>query len=144
MKTISKIGLISFLVFVAFSCEKYDDFENLEVVENTYSGNVFIESGGADPGGDFTGNGDSGVFSFAWKNRTSKAELNFDMPSPTGSVQFILRDAKGKEVLNKTRNAGGNDTFSGVSEKGESGMWLVEMILSEFDGDGSFSLSPVE
>ena len=105
---------------------------------------MFIESGGADPGGDFTGNGDSGVFSFAWKNRTSKAELNFDITSPTGSVQFILRDAKGKEVLNKSRSAGGNDTFSGVSEKGESGMWLVEIILSDFDGDGSFSLSPVD
>lgn len=144
MKNITKIGLMSVLVFLGYSCEKYGDYENLEIVENTYSGNVFIESGGADPGGDFTGNGDSGVFSFAWKNRTSKAELNFDITSPTGSVQFILRDAKGKEVLKKTRNAGGDDTFSGVSEKGESGMWLVEINLSEFDGDGSFSLSPVD
>ena len=134
---------IIFLTAIAVcSCEKYDDYDNMEVVENTYTGNVIIESGGADPGGDFTGNGDSGTYSFAWKNPSSRAELNFDITTPTGSVQFILRDAKGKEVLNKTRSAGGNDTFSGVSDKGEKGIWLVEIILNDFDGDGSFSLSP--
>ncbi|MEN8251287.1 MAG: hypothetical protein ABFS32_20315 [Bacteroidota bacterium] len=144
MKVYSIFVVISLMVIGASSCEKYDEYDNLEVIENTYSGNVIIESGGADPGGDFTGNGDSGVYSFVWNNPTSRAELNFDITTPTGSVQFILRDAKGKEVLNKTRSAGGNDTFSGVSEKGDQGMWLVEITLTDFNGDGSFSLSPVD
>lgn len=144
MKNFSVIALISLMVFGISSCEKYDQYDNMEIVEDTYSGNVIIESGGEDPGGDFLGDGDSGTFSFAWNNPTSKAELNFDITSPTGSVQFILKDANGKEVLNKTRSAGGNDTFSGVSEKGDKGMWLVEIRFTDFDGDGSFSLSPVD
>ena len=144
MKNLSVIALISLLVFGISSCEKYDQYDNLEIVEDTYSGNFIIESAGADPGGDFLGDGDSGTFSFAWNNHTSRAELNFDITSPTGSVQFILKDAKGKEVLNKTRSTGGNDTFSGVSEKGDKGMWLVEIQFIDFDGDGSFSLSPVD
>ena len=140
----SKLAILILIVFVSSSCEKYDEYDNMEIVENTYSGEVIIESRGADPGGDFLGNGDSGTFSFAWNNPRSRAELNFDITTPTGSVQFILRDAKGKEVLNKTRSAGGDDTFSGESGKGDKGMWLVEMILIDFDGDGSFSLSPVD
>ena len=140
----SKVAIILLIFMVASSCEKYDQYDNLQIVENTYTGEVIIESGGADPGGDFLGNGDSGTFSFAWNNPRSRAELNFDRTSPTGSGQWIRRDAKGKEVLNKTRSAGGNDTFSGESEKGDEGMWLVEIILTDFDGDGSFSLSPVD
>ena len=140
----SKVAFFFLIVFSASSCEKYDQYDNMEIVENTYTGDVIIESGGADPGGDFLGNGDSGTFSFAWNNPGSRAELNFDITTPTGSVQFILRDAKGKEVLNKTRSAGGDDTFSGESDKGDKGMWLVEIILTDFNGDGSFSLSPVD
>lgn len=133
------------MIFIAgmTSCKKYRKYDNMEVVENTYSGSVLIGSTGTNPGGDFTGNGDSGTYSFVWDNSSNKAELNFDITTNSGSVQFILNDAKGKEVLNETRSAGGGDTFSGVSEEGKSGKWLVEIILTDFDGDGSFSLTPI-
>ena len=134
------LALIGVMTFA--SCQKYKKFNNMEVIDNTFTGNVDIGSGGADPGGDFTGNGDSGEYSFAWVNSKNKANANFDITSNTGSVQMIIYDAKGKEVLNETRSAGGNDTFSGVSQEGKSGTWKISLILTDFNGDGSFSVSP--
>jgi len=147
MKTMKTFfSLILAITFVAgfSSCQEYRKYDNLEVIDDTYTGDISFQSIGSNPGGDFTGNGDSGNLSFVWDNTSKKAELRFDITTPTGSAQFILRDAKGKEVLNETRSAGGDDTFSGVSGEGKKGKWLVEIRLNDFDGDGSFSLTPVE
>jgi hypothetical protein len=134
--------LVGMTVFT--SCEKYRGYDNMQVIENTYSGSVQIGSTGSDPGGDFTGIGDSGEYSFAWYNAKKKAEAAFDITTNTGSVQMIIYDVKGKEVLNETRSAGGNDSFSGISSSGEPGTWKVTLILTDFNGDGSFSISPVD
>lgn len=130
-----------------WSCDEltdglYDDYQNLEVVENTYTGRVDVTSTGSDPAGDFYGDGDSGTYSFAWDNPLRTADVNFDITTPTGSVQMIINDSDGVEVLSRTRSAGGNDTFSGVTERGAPGIWLVTLIFTDFDGDGSYSLSP--
>lgn len=122
-------------------CNKVKDGK---VVEDSYTGNVNVTSGGTDPGGDFTGSGDNGTYAFGWQNNFSKAEVNFDITTPTGSLTFILEDADKNEVLNKTRSAGGNDSFSGESQAGTPGVWKVTMIFSDFNGDGSYSLSPVD
>ncbi|XOV67549.1 MAG: hypothetical protein ACFHU9_18195 [Fluviicola sp.] len=124
------------------SCGKYKKYNNNEVIDNTYTGSVQIGSTGADPGGDFTGNGDSGEYSFAWVNSSKKANANFDITTPTGSVQMVIYDAKGNIVLDETRSAGGNDTFSGVTQEGKKGTWKVSLIFTNFNGDGSFSISP--
>lgn len=139
-----KLGVFVLAASSLMACKKYRKYDNMEVVEDSFTGNVIIESVGSDPGGDFEGSGDSGVFSFVWDNSSDKAELNYDITSNTGSVQFIINDAKGNEVLNKTRNAGGDDTFSGNTDSGKKGKWLVQITLTDFNGDGSFSLSPVE
>lgn len=124
------------------SCKKYRKYDNLEVVENTYTGNIEL-TGTVEPNGDFTGNGDSGTFSFAWDNPRNRAEVNFDVTTSVGgSVQIILNDAKGKEVFNKTRPDGGNDTFSGLSEEGKAGKWLVTIKLTNFNGDGTYGIEP--
>jgi hypothetical protein len=120
----------------------YEQYDNNEVVTNDYTGNVMVTSGGTDPAADFTGNGDSGTYSFAWVNPQKRASLDFDITTNTGSVQMTLNDAEGTEVLNATRSAGGNDTYSGVSSAGVSGTWLVTLILTDFNGDGSYSLHP--
>ncbi|RMG24932.1 MAG: hypothetical protein D6730_11640 [Bacteroidetes bacterium] len=130
-----------------WSCEEVTDclngnYQNLEVVENTYTGRIEVTSRESDPGGDFYGNGDSGTYSFAWVNSHPTADVNFDITTPTGSVQMIIKDCQGVEVLNQTRSAGGNDTFSGVTRRGSAGTWLVSLIFTDFDGDGSYSLSP--
>ena len=139
MKLRGVILLMAFSLFGLVSCEKYDD---REIIENTFTGNIDVTSGGQDPAGDFTGNHDSGTFSFAWKNPQSRASANFDITTTTGSVQMIVEDDKGTVVLDKTRSVGGNDTFSGVSDAGESGLWTVTLILTDFNGDGSYSLHP--
>lgn len=129
---------------VLSSCQKeYAKYDNMEVVENNYTGTIYINSGGEDPSGDFEGDGNSGEYSFAWENPKTKAQVNFDVTtSGDGNVQMIINDAKGNEVLNVVRPEDGNDTFSGVSEEGKSGTWLVTLKLTDFNGDGSFSVNP--
>lgn len=141
-----KLGLLSTAVLsvaLLVSCGKYKKYDNNEVVDNSFTGSILPTSTGSDPAGDFTGDGDSGTYSFAWENTSNKASLNFDITSPTGSVQMILNDKKGNEVLNQTLTAGsGPDSFSGVSSEGKAGMWLVTIVLTNFNGDGSYSLHP--
>ncbi len=141
---VTGINILVFALIIGLSaCGKYRKYDNNEVIENTYTGSVTMGSGGADPGGDFTGNGDSGVYSFAWDNSKKKAEVNFDITSSSGSVQMKIFDKKGNEVLNQTLTAGaGEDTYSGTTSEGKPGTWKVEIILSNFNGDGSYSLSP--
>lgn len=55
---------------------------------------------------------------------------------------MIIRDADENTVLD--RSLSGNkepDSFSGVTSSGTAGTWSVTIILTEFNGDGSFSLS---
>ncbi|MDX1651449.1 MAG: hypothetical protein R3277_03080 [Brumimicrobium sp.] len=143
MKTVFAVLCGAAILFGGVACKKYRKYDNMEVVENTYTGNVAITSVGADPAGDFTGDGDSGEYSFVWENPKSTAQVNFDVTtSGGGSVTMVINDAKGNEVLNKTRPGDGDDTFSGVTQEGKSGNWLVTLKLNQFNGDGSFSINP--
>ncbi len=131
------------LLLVATGCKRpYKKYDNMEVLENSYSGDMIITSTGTDPAADFTGKGDSGTYSFVWDNPKEKAHLNYDITTNSGSVQFIIRDARGDEVLNKTLTSAGPDTYSGVSDKGKKGKWLITVIMKDFNGDGSFSINP--
>lgn len=144
MKAFTK-ALIGLLFCIGLSsCKKeYKEFNNMEVVENSFTGNVEITSGGQDPAGDFTGNNKSGTYSFAWENPQKKADVRFDVTTTgSGKVQMIINDAKGDEVLNQTRPEDGNDTFSGVSIEGKKGTWLITLIITDLTGDGSFSVNP--
>lgn len=133
------------IVFGSTSCAKeYAAYANMEIVEVAYSGLVSIPSVGANPGGDFEGKGDSGIYSFVWSNPSKIGALNYAITTSSGSVQFILREAVGREVLNETRTANGDNTFSGSSSEGRPGNWLAEIRFTGFNGDGRFSLTPVE
>ena len=131
------LTVLSMIVLV--SCDKYDD---REIIENTFTGNIDVTSGAQDPAGDFTGSHASGSFSFAWINPQKKASANFDITTTSGSVQMIVEDDKGTVVLDETRSAGGVDTYAGVSDEGTSGLWIVKIIITDFNGDGSYSLHP--
>lgn len=119
-----------------------DEYEDREIITNTYTGNIDVTSVGLDPAGDFTGSGDSGTFSFAWRNPQKRASANFDITSNSGSVQMIVKDNAGTVVLDRTLIAGGKDSYSGVSDAGEEGIWIVQIKLTDFNGDGSYSLHP--
>ena len=138
MKAMCLILGISLLAFVSCS----DEYEDGEVITNTYTGTIHVTSGGQDPAGDFTGSGDSGTYSFAWNNPQSLASADFDITTNTGSVQLIVKDANGTVVIDKTLYAGGVDSYSGVSDEGEPGIWIVKLVITDFNGDGSYSLHP--
>ncbi|NOZ35802.1 MAG: hypothetical protein GXO80_10955 [Chlorobi bacterium] len=148
MKTLKKTTIIRFFflfsLIVLFSCnkDKYDDFENTEIIENTYTGTVGDISGDSDPDANYAGTNDSGTYSFAWVNSSSKAKVKFDITSSSaGDVQLILNDAKGKEVLNKTLTGSSDvDFYDGLSEEGDVGTWRVSFIFSNFNGGGSFEI----
>jgi len=145
LKSLKKGKLFLMIMSIALltSCAKYKKYDNKELIEDTYTGTIYITSGGEDPAGDFTGSGDAGSYSFAWENPQDRASANFDITTNTGSVQMIIQDKKGKEVLNETINGADNiDSFSGVSEEGKSGTWKVTIILTDFNGDGSYSIHP--
>ncbi len=102
---------------------------------------VDVTSTGADPAADFEGSGDSGTYSFAWENDGKTASVNFDVTtSGNGTAQMIVRDSKGDEVLNETRPSVGNDTFAGTTSEGKKGTWLITLVLTNFNGDGSYSV----
>lgn len=140
--------ILSFLILLGgltalTSCKKYSKYDNKEIIENTYTGTIQRE-GTTEARGDFEGDGDSGTISFVWENSKNKATVNFDVTTePGGSCQIILNDANGKEVFNQTRPKNGNDTFSGVSEEGKKGKWLVTLKLTNFTGDGTYDITPL-
>lgn len=93
--------------------------------------------------GDIGGNGGSTSKTYTWQNALDKAEYNMDITaSKGGSFQLLIKDANGQLVLDKTLVAGGiEDSKSGSTSTGTPGAWSVTVILTNFNGDGSFSLS---
>lgn len=132
-----KTLLVAALVVTGFSftsCEKVD--------EPTAS--VSINETGSDLGGDVTGDGGSTTKSYTWNNHLSRANYSMDITaSSSGSFNLMIEDAEGTTVLNETLTAGvGDDSKSGVTSSGVSGDWTITVTLTNFNGDGSFSLNP--
>lgn len=95
------------------------------------------------PSGDFTGAGGSASRSFTFENSSTTAEYNMDITAtPGGSAQMIIKDANGVEVTNFSLIKGQTaDSKSGVTTAGTPGTWTVTISVSEFSGDGSYSVS---
>ncbi|MEN8251286.1 MAG: hypothetical protein ABFS32_20310 [Bacteroidota bacterium] len=93
--------------------------------------------------GDVIGEGGSATSTFDWTNSLARAELNMDITAATGgSFQVIIEDADGVEVLNETLTVGiGDDSKNVCSTSGTAGTWTVTVYLTNFNGDGSYSLS---
>lgn len=145
MKSINKSWKILTLApaFVFFiSCDKDDD----SFARVTVNGTVLIEDV-SDFNGDidasFTGNGGTVTRSFIWNNNLSTADYNADITATSaGSFQMIVEDAEGAVVLDRMLEGGSEpDSFSGVTSAGASGIWTVTTRITDFNGDGSFSLS---
>lgn len=146
-----KMKTIKFLAFAILigglttmtSCKKeYVKYDNKEIIENSYTGNIEL-LGTDELNGNFDGNGDSGELSFVWENTGTKADVDFFITSALGgTIQIILNDAKGKKVFNQTRPDGTNNSFSGLSEEGKTGKWLVTIKLTNVDGNGGYDIKP--
>lgn len=135
-KTYSTLFLILFATVLIFTGCNSDD--------NNPTANVTINEGpNGDIGGDFTGNGGSTTETFSWQNGLQTADYNADITSTaTGTFQMVIKDADGTTVLDRSLTGSMEpDSFSGVTSSGTSGTWTVTISITNFNGDGSFSLS---
>ncbi|WP_162055824.1 hypothetical protein [Pontibacter pamirensis] len=119
-------------------------FSSCEKEEGPTASATFTTITSGDIDGDVTGNGGSFTKTYTWQNSMPTADYNMDITaSRGGSFQLVIKDAEGKNVLDKKLTAGdGEDSKSGVtSSSGLPGAWTVTIVLTDFNGDGSFSLS---
>lgn len=137
MKT--RISLLVLTILFLSSCEKYSDFDNLETTENSFTGTISVTESSSDINGVFNGMADSGAYGFIWDNPAKGAVLNAEVLGNNGSVQFILEDSWGNEVLSASVS-GESNVFS---IDGKKGKWKVRIVFFDFEGDGNFDLNPV-
>lgn len=143
MKIVKLIGLLALATAMSLiSCSK-DDENNMTVQVN---GTVLFDPGDdffGDVDGDFVGDGGSVTRTFSWSNALSRADYNADITATAeGQFQMIVRDSEEMIVLDRSLDGAVEpDSFSGVTAAGTSGIWTVTIILTDFRGDGSFSLS---
>lgn len=143
---LKKIFFVILFVSVAttfVACSNDDDDAMVQVRVN---GTVLFDDGddfNGDVDGDFTGNGGSATRTFVWLNNLTTADYNADITDTSeGSFQIIVRDSEANIVLDRTIQGGTEpDSIDGVTSSGASGLWTVTIEVTNFNGDGSFSLS---
>lgn len=144
------LSLLTLTLGVLSSCSSEDDSfvrltVNGDLIQTSPDG--FVVGDRSDYNGDidasFTGNGGSASRVFTWNNNLSRADYNADITATSeGSFQMIVEDAEGVEVLNRTIQGGTEpDSIDGVTQSGTSGIWTVTIVVTNFNGDGSFSMS---
>ncbi|MCW5515466.1 hypothetical protein [Muriicola sp. Z0-33] len=137
-------AIIIFSVAIIFASCSNDDNDTMAQVR--VNGSVLFDNGddfNGDVDGDFTGNGGSASRTFIWLNNLSRADYNADITATAeGTFNILVLDADGNSVLNRSLNGATEpDSFSGVTDRGTSGVWSVTITLESFNGDGSFSMS---
>ena len=135
------IVLLSSAMFLT-ACSKDDENNMVVRVNGTASfdpGDDFF----GDVDGDFFGDGGSVSRTFSWSNSLSTADYNADITATAeGMFQMIVRDADEAIVLDRSLDGAVEpDSFSGVTAAGTSGIWTVTIVLTNFNGDGSYSMS---
>ena len=141
--------VFALVFFTACSNDDDDTFANVTVNGTmlTTSPSDFVVGDRSDFNGDidasFTGNGGSATRVFSWNNNLSTADYNADITATSdGSFQMVVADADGNVVLDRSIQGGQEpDSIDGVTSAGTSGIWTVTITVSNFNGDGSFSLS---
>ncbi len=129
-------------VISVVSCNKDDDaFATVTVNGTLLVGDRSDFNGDIDAS--FTGNGGSASRSFIWNNNLNTADYNADITSNAqGTFRIIVEDSEGVTVLDRTIDGGTEpDSIDGVTSSGASGIWTVNIQVTDFKGDGSFSLS---
>lgn len=146
---LSAVALVFTLVFFAACSNDDDAFARVTVngTELTTSPSDFVVGDRSDFNGDidasFTGNGGTATRMFSWNNNLNTADFNADITAGSeGSFQMIVEDSEGAVVLDRTIEGGAEpDTIGGVTSQGASGIWTVTIRVTNFNGDGSFSMS---
>lgn len=137
-----KIAMVFMTVILIVSCNKDDDsFANVTVNGTLLVGDRSDFNGDIDAS--FTGNGGSASRSFIWNNNLNTADYNADITAlAEGTFRIIVEDSEGTTVLDRIIDGNTEpDTIGGVTSSGASGIWTVNIQVTDFNGDGSFSLS---
>lgn len=141
---------LAFTMIFFVACSNDDDtFARVTVngTALTTSPSDFVVGDRSDFNGDidasFTGNGGSATRMFSWNNNLSTADYNADITATSeGSFQMVVEDSQGVVVLDRTLDGATEpDSFSGVTSAGSPGIWVVTISVTNFRGDGSFSMS---
>ncbi|WP_299118955.1 hypothetical protein [uncultured Winogradskyella sp.] len=129
------ILIVMTLLVATFTSCSDDDVPAVSITVN--------EGPSGDIGGDFTGDGGNGSRTISWTNTLATADYNADITATaSGTFQIVVTDDNGTVVLDKTLNGANEpDSIDGVTNSGEPGNWTVTIILTSFNGDGSYSLS---
>jgi hypothetical protein len=152
VNTFRTLKLILFVpaMVLFIACNKDDDaFARVTVngTQLTTSPSDFVVGDRSDFNGDidasFAGNGGSAARMFSWNNNLSTADYNADITATSeGSFQMIVEDSEGMVVLDRTIDGATEpDSIDGVTSQGASGIWRVTIRVTNFNGDGSFSMS---
>ena len=141
MKNIINLGFIVILAFSFQSCKEYREFENLEVIEDTYDGPFLIDETNADLDMDFSSDGTDGAYCFIWTNPSRSSVCSVTL-SGVGSLRFEIDDARGNVVADETINLSETTTLSFQTDKGPKGNWFVKMFFTGFEGEGECDLGP--
>ena len=145
-----KLFLLAPAFILFLSCSNDDDTYARVTVNGTQlttNPSDFVVGDRSDFNGDidasFTGNGGSATRMFSWNNNLSTADYNADITATSeGSFQMIVEDSEGMVVLDRTIDGGTEpDSIDGVTSQGASGIWTVTIRVTNFNGDGSFSMS---
>jgi hypothetical protein len=154
-KYLTRVNFLKLLLLVPamvlfIACNKDDDtFARVTVngTQLTTSPSDFVVGDRSDFNGDidasFTGNGGTATRMFSWNNNLATADYNADITATTeGTFQMIVEDSEGVVVLDRSLQGGAEpDTFGGVTSQGAPGIWTVTIRVTDFSGDGSFSMS---
>lgn len=144
MKNTGLLKIATLVITVVFfvACSKDDDSSTSITVNGT-----LLVGDRSDFNGDidasFTGNEGSVSRSFIWNNNLNTADFNADITATTiGTFRMTMEDSEGSVVLDRTIDGGTEpDTIGGVTSTGASGIWTVTIQVTDFTGDGSFSMS---
>lgn len=129
------VAILTLLTLTISSCSSDD---------NNPIANIAVNEGpNGDIGGDFTGNGGNATRTISWTNNLATADYNADITSTSsGTFQMVVADANGDVVLDTSLNGNSEpDSIDGVTNSGEPGTWTVTITITNFNGDGSYSLS---
>lgn len=141
-RTIKSIYFVCALVFFT-SCSNDDDDAFAQVTVNGTVLITVVSDFNGDIDASYTGDGGTLNRSFVWNNNLSTADYNADITATSvGNFQIIVMDSEGTIVLDRNIQGGTEpDSIGGVTSSGVSGIWTVTIQLTNFNGDGSFSLS---
>ena len=145
----SVVALAFTLVFFVACSNDDDTFARVTVngTELTTNSSDFVVGDRSDFNGDidasFTGNGGTATRMFSWNNNLNTADYNADITATAeGSFQMIVEDSQGVVVLDRTIDGATEpDSIDGVTSAGSPGIWVVTIRVTNFKGDGSFSMS---